>query len=113
MKRNITINTAKNIRVINKKLKSLDELFGEYKIIHCDFLKIDCEGCEYQILKNTSIKTLKKINYIAMECHLFNKKMIDDYQQLKSRLNKTYIIKELNNPVHAYLKFLFLTASCR
>ncbi|MGB9707687.1 MAG: FkbM family methyltransferase [Microgenomates group bacterium] len=108
MKENIKLNQAKNIFVIQKKLNSLDYLFNQYKIKNCHFLKVDCEGWEYKIFKNATLKTLKKINYFAIEIHLFNKKMFKNYLLLKKKLKKAgLILKEIDNPVHNYLKFLF------
>lgn len=107
-KKNIIINQAKKIKVINQQLISLDSLFHQYKINQCDFFKIDCEGSEYEIFKNTSIKTFKKIKYIAFEIHLFNNKMKKNYSWLKKILLKNrFSLKESDNPVHDYIKFLF------
>jgi len=107
-KKNININNAKSIKIINQRLISLNSLFQQYKINHCDFLKIDCEGSEYKILKNTSTKTLKKIKYIAFEIHLFNNEMKKNYLWLKKNLSKNkFTLKELDNPVHDHIKFLF------
>jgi len=108
MKKNIKLNNAKNIIVINKRINSLNEIFSRYKIKKCDFLKIDCEGCEYQIFKRINKKNLNKIKYIAFEIHLFNKKMKKEFYKLKELLLKNkFKLKEIDNPVHEYLKFLF------
>lgn len=106
--KNIYINNAKGIKIINERMTSLNSLFKRYKINHCDFLKIDCEGSEYEILKNTSSETLKKIKYIAFEIHLFDNKMKKNYLWLKKILLKNkFVLRELDNPVHDYIKFLF------
>lgn len=108
MKKNIKLNNVKNIIVINKKIDSLNEIFSYYKIKKCDFLKIDCEGCEYQIFKKISFSNLKKIKYIALEIHLFNDRMKKEFKDLKNLFIKNkFKIKEIDNPVHSYLKFLF------
>jgi len=108
MKKNIKLNNVKNIIVINKKIDSLNEIFSYYKIKKCDFLKIDCEGCEYQIFKKISFSNLKKIKYIALEIHLFNDRMKEEFKDLKNLFIKNkFKIKEIDNPVHSYLKFLF------
>ena len=36
---------------------------------HVNFLKIDCEGAEYDILLNTSKSIFKRIGKIALERH--------------------------------------------
>lgn len=108
MKKNIKINKANNITIFNKKINSLNYIFKKNKIKNCDFLKIDCEGSEYEIIKNTSLTILEKIKYIAFEIHLFNKEMKDEYFELRKKLlNNNFRLKEIKNPVHNYLTFLF------
>lgn len=108
IKKNINLNKVKRITIINKRLKSLDDLFVQNKINYCDFLKVDCEGNEYEIFHNISTSTLAKIGHIAFEIHLFNQKMKKNYQQLKKVLSKNgFILNEEDNLVHSYLKFLF------
>jgi FkbM family methyltransferase len=48
---------------------TLDSLLGDLHIEKCDFLKIDCEGAEYEILASTSQESFSKIARIAVECH--------------------------------------------
>lgn len=106
-KKNIGLNHAINISIRKEKITSLNDIFKKYKIIKCDFLKVDCEGNEYEIFKKTYDQTLSKIKYIAMECHTFNPTMTKKYSKLKKRLTKRFFIKEIENPVHTYLTFLF------
>lgn len=48
---------------------SLDDLFKEYKIDTCNFMKLDCEGAEFAILTKASDETLQKIERLSMEYH--------------------------------------------
>jgi len=48
---------------------SLKDVFEKNKIEKCDFLKMDCEGAEYEILMKTPQKYLDKIKSITMEYH--------------------------------------------
>ena len=48
---------------------SLEHIFNQNKIQYCDFLKMDCEGAEFEILINTKKLVLKKIRLIAGELH--------------------------------------------
>ena len=48
---------------------SFEEFIEKNKIEKIDFLKMDCEGCEYDVFYNCSDETFKKIRHIAMECH--------------------------------------------
>lgn len=48
---------------------SLNSLFQEYHLEKIDFLKIDIEGGEYQLLKETPPEVFSKITTISMEFH--------------------------------------------
>lgn len=48
---------------------SLNDIFSKNRIRRCDFLKIDCEGAEYDILFNADKAILGKIQRIACEYH--------------------------------------------
>lgn len=48
---------------------TLADIFSQNNIARCHFLKIDCEGAEYEILYNTPQTVLQKIDRIAMEYH--------------------------------------------
>lgn len=69
----ITVNTT-----------SLEAIFKTNKLEYLDFLKLDCEGAEYDILYSTSNSILKKIKIIALETHELdnnkkNKKGVVDF----------------------------------
>jgi FkbM family methyltransferase len=48
---------------------SLEDIFSMNNIPFCNFLKIDCEGTEYDILLNTPKRILNKIEHIVLEYH--------------------------------------------
>lgn len=48
---------------------TLDKLFSDLSIEHCDLLKLDCEGAEYEILYSAGKETLDRVRRIAMEYH--------------------------------------------
>jgi len=48
---------------------TLSEIFKENNLDHCDLLKLDCEGAEYDILYNTPKEILDKIDQVAIEVH--------------------------------------------
>ena len=50
---------------------SFDSLVNQFKLDKIDFLKLDCEGAEFDILYNASEESIAKISKIAMECHPF------------------------------------------
>lgn len=63
---------------------SLKEIFEDNKIKFCEFLKMDCEGAEYEILFNTPKKYFDKIGMIALEYHdeIYKEKNISDMKTL-------------------------------
>lgn len=108
LKKNIRLNKSDNIIVKNWEVKSLDELFKKLKLKKCNLLKIDCEGCEYNIFNKSTEYSLSKIKNIAMEIHLFNARMQKNYAALKKNLTANgFKMKEIDNPVHTYLRFLY------
>ncbi len=55
---------------INVPVKTLEKYCEDKNIQKIDFLKMDCEGAEYEIIKESSSDFIKnKINLISMECH--------------------------------------------
>lgn len=48
---------------------SLGDIFPTCKIKKMNFLKLDCEGSEHEILLNASSETMRKIDKISMEYH--------------------------------------------
>ncbi len=48
---------------------TLDDVFKANAIERCDFLKLDCEGAEFEILRAASQDALACIRHIAMEYH--------------------------------------------
>lgn len=48
---------------------SLERIFKEFGLKKIDFLKVDIEGSEYDLIKHTELETFKKIEKISMEVH--------------------------------------------
>ncbi|MBW2200946.1 MAG: FkbM family methyltransferase [Deltaproteobacteria bacterium] len=48
---------------------TLADIFDEYQLERCDFLKMDCEGSEYDILYNCPDKYLHRVIQMALEVH--------------------------------------------
>jgi hypothetical protein len=51
---------------------SLNDLFYRYGLPRCDFLKVDCEGSEFDLFSTASDQTFEKITAIAVEYHEHN-----------------------------------------
>jgi precorrin-6B methylase 2 len=106
--RNIRLNGAANVRLYNQEARSLDAIFEENGIERCDFLKVDCEGCEYPVLLGASDAALSKVGHIAMEIHLQTPERKRHYAELLRRLaGSGFIVREVDSPVHSYLKLTY------
>lgn len=85
---------------------ALDDVLVINGIERCDFLKMDCEGCEFEVLFGASPATLERISRMCLEYH-------DGFTQFAH----TDLIRYLHqhgfqtrvtpNPVHSYLGFLY------
>jgi len=49
---------------------SLKRIFDENQIEFCNFLKLDCEGAEYEIIKNLPLSYFEKIDKMIIEYHM-------------------------------------------
>ncbi len=85
---------------------SFEELFETNGITRCNFLKIDCEGCEFELLFSASSATLAKIDHICMEYH--NGFTDHTHTELAKHLEENgFQVKVTPNPVHDFLGFLY------
>jgi FkbM family methyltransferase len=84
---------------------SLDQIFEEQNLARCDFLKIDCEGAEYEILLNTSDRTLGRIRHVCLEYH---EGVTPHSREDLARFfrDKGFHVALRPNPVHRQLGFL-------
>lgn len=48
---------------------ALDDVLAINGIERCDFLKMGCEGCEFEVLFGASPATLERISRICLEYH--------------------------------------------
>lgn len=90
-------NTPRNFIDENIKVVNINELLEKHNIDKIDFLKIDVEGFEYDILKELSREFLKKnVKKIAIELHNFKDK-IDTLKYKLKDCNYIYNIVECEN----------------
>jgi FkbM family methyltransferase len=83
---------------------TLDQVLGE--ITQCDYLKMDCEGAEYDILFGANDLTLQKIKRICLEYHDGVTEF--SHQDLILFLeNKGFQIRLTPNPAWQHLGFLY------
>jgi len=85
---------------------TLIDAFDHLKISQCDFLKMDCEGGEYDILFSTPEVVLGKIQRICMETHdeitQYSHKDIVEYLKKHG-----FQVRYEANPVHSSLGMLY------
>jgi len=98
--------TLNGTTVIEVQGLSLDEMFQSNGIERCDFLKMDCEGCEFEVLLNSSTMVLERINHICLEYH--NGFTEFSHMDLVNHLQRNgFQVKITANPVHSHLGFLY------
>lgn len=56
------------------KSTTLKNIFDDNKIDRCNFLKLDCEGAEYEIIDTTPTKYFDKIDKMIIEYHMADTK---------------------------------------
>jgi FkbM family methyltransferase len=74
--------TKEEVQVI-----SISDIIKKYKIDSIDFLKLDCEGAEYEIILEIPNDVLKSINKIAMEVHKIENYDISDIEEFLVKNN--------------------------
>jgi precorrin-6B methylase 2 len=107
-RRNLRLNNVSNVTLHHAAATSLDTILAENDIERCDFFKIDCEGCEYEVLLGASPEALARVGYIAMEAHLETPDRARKYGALLESLAESgFEVEEVDSPVHSYLKLVF------
>jgi hypothetical protein len=76
-------NMADRVHIYNQlaTYNSIKELIHEHGLRNV-FLKIDCEGCEYEILENADPLTFRNVNDIVLEYHGRPKPLIERLTKL-------------------------------
>ncbi len=106
MRKNLQLNKISNVVLKHTKANSLRQLMHD--IDRCIFLKIDCEGGEYNIFRNAKSDDLNKIEHIAMEAHKFNDKMEKEFLNLLNTFKKNnFEVEVVPNSVHNDICFVF------
>ena len=88
-------------------MQNIEEYCAQQNISHIDFLKLDVEGMEYEILESLSDEFLQKIQALLLECHFFSEEQRQKYKEIKIRLSSHYTTKTLANQYDDRLEYLF------
>lgn len=107
-----TVDNFHSNRQIAVETLTLGDLFEKYAINLCDYLKMDCEGAEYDILFKSETSLLQKVTRICMEVH--------DGVTVYSRADMQRFLQENGyrtritpNPVHTNLAYLYAERQSR
>ena len=83
---------AKNFKTgIDVPMITIQDIINKYEIPKSSVLKIDCEGCEYDIIENISFETISYFSNIQMEYHL-------GYKKLKNKLESFGYTVKVSKP---------------
>ena len=98
--------SASDQKTIEVQAIGLEDVFRTNGLKRCHFLKMDCEGGEFDILLNAKPETLQLIDRICLEYH--NGFTEFSHTDLVRHLQQnSYQVKITPNPVHRYLGFLY------
>ncbi len=84
------------------KTISIEDIFSRFKLSKIDYLKVDCEGGEYDFLIN---KELWNIDYLSIEIH---QQLGDKAIVLENHLNKFFIpISQLGDGISTHKEITY------
>lgn len=89
---------------------SLGRLMSSYKVKRCDFLKMDIEGSEYELINSLPSHVLKKVKIISMEYHNLDTKKKNGASLAKFLTNNGFTVKYTDTIDHSVGQ-LFATRS--
>ncbi len=99
-------NSAAGADEITVPAVSLRQMLGELAIVQCDFMKMDCEGAEYDILLHADRETLRKIRHLCLEYHEFSASQ--SHRDLVRALEQSgFKVRRYPSPVHRALGLLY------
>lgn len=98
------IKQLKNVKI---KTRNLQNIINKYKIKNVDFIKIDCEGAEFKVLKGGSniLKKNPPILLIELLREALHKQGSDEKKIIKFLKNKKYKILVLKKNTGAWTLF--------
>jgi FkbM family methyltransferase len=92
--------------VCRVQVRTLDDVCAERGLTRCDFLKIDCEGAEYDILFGATEDSLRSVRRIAMEYHegvtAYGRRDLVRFLE-----DRGFRVRTRPNPAHREIGFLF------
>lgn len=93
---------------IEVDMTTLGDALDRFGVDRVDLLKLDCEGAEYDILRNARAEVLARVDRIVLEYHDWN--AAPDHPELVWFLERAgYTVETFPNPVHAVIGYLRAT----
>lgn len=87
---------------------TLADVFSQHQLTSCDYLKVDCEGAEFEIFFGTAPELLQQIKHICVEYH--NHVTAYTHRDLVAFFEKHgFRVRTRPNPVHTYLGMVYAT----
>lgn len=65
---------------------SFNEFLNQNRLYKVDFLKVDCEGGEYEVFSDENVEFLKTVPKISLEVHLHDRLMKEKFRILRDRI---------------------------
>lgn len=81
---------------------TLGEIWQRFSFTHCDLLKLDIEGSEFDVITSTPPHILSRIRCITMEHHPFAGYNLDDLVEYLSKSGFTVEVSKESNHLVAY-----------
>ena len=97
-----TVDIGGGIRVQAVKLESI---MDKLKVDKINFLKLDCEGAEGEIIKSLGVTGLKKIDKIAVEFH--NNHSILNHSEIENILNASGFTTTISWNGESYFGYIY------
>lgn len=97
-------NNVRNITLYKKPASSLSDILKVTKVKKIDLLKLDCEGCEFQIFSSGQKKYYKRVRKIAMEYHESKAGKVNHLQNI---LRKYFRVVRIIPQKHATIGHMF------
>lgn len=88
--------THDDYKIIPCRTVTPSSIFADNGIEHCKMLKVDCEGCEYDIFDSIGDDILSKIEYLAVEIHFMPCRKPHDLVSFLEEKNFIEVSRETN-----------------